>query len=139
MRNVEYLWCKTVSVCFHNNDSVTTLFLAAGLNERDCAGDNDVVRRTAAAQVADRFCKSLKNRTVCVCMSKALDEFVADVSRVEVRKNERIDFASDRAARCLFVGDRRNQRCISLKLAVEQELRSHLVRKADAFLYGEDV
>ena len=80
----------------------------------------------SAAEVIDRRSDTLENRSYGVRAGEALNEFVADVSSLEIREDEHVCFAGNRAARSFGSSDGFDECSVGLQFTIQSQLRRHL-------------
>ena len=61
----------------------------------DCYHLVDVVYRAAAAEVVNRTCNTLEDRSDSVCVTKSLNELVADVTNLEAWEHKDVCVTCD--------------------------------------------
>ena len=102
-------------------------------SDRDDA--DDVLGGATAREVVDGLGDALEERSVCLGLSEALNELVADVPGVEVREDEDVRLAGDSRAWGLELRHLRDECCVELQLAVAVELGG-LLGETDATVRG---
>lgn len=88
----------------------------------DGGDGDDIVHGAAAAKVIDGLGAALKERAVSLSFGEALGELVTNIAGVEIREDEDVGFAGDRAAGSFFGADGRNDGGIGLEFAVDHEM-----------------
>src|SRR5262245_29278586 len=100
-----------------------TVTLYYGGRRGSRAGHDNVIDARPARQVADRFGEALQERPVGPGVAQPLGQLVADIGRVKIGEDEHIRPAGDLTGFLeLLLGDRRDNRSVHLKLAVNLEL-----------------
>ncbi|MNV35774.1 hypothetical protein D3C71_1272330 [compost metagenome] len=105
--------------------------------ERDC--EDDVVNQRAARQVVDGLAQALQHRADGNDVGRALHGLVGGVTGVEIREDEDIGAAGDRAVGRLRAADAFDACRIILDRAVDQEVRLALFCKFGCFAHLVDI
>ena len=87
----------------------------------------DILGDAAAGKVIDRSSDTLGNRAVSLSLCKSLNELVADVAGVKVGEYKNVSLSGYVAAGSLGGAYGRNHSGVSLKLAVQKDVRAKLL------------
>ena len=85
---------------------------------------NNVIIRAAAGQVVQRLCQALKHRTVGTGTRQTLDQFVSNITGIQVREDQHICLTADGTAGSLLGVHRRHQSGIRLQFAVGENVQT---------------
>ena len=103
--------------------------LSLRLDRSDGDDVHDILNGAAAGQVVDRLGKTLDDRADGLRVAQTLHQLVADVARLQIREDQHVRLAGNRAARALQFADGGNERGIRLHLAVHVQLRRLLMHQ----------
>src|SRR5436190_1910992 len=77
-------------------------------------GVDDIFRFAAAGEIVRRPIKALQNRTDGGGAGEPFSQFISNISRLKIGKDQNVRTAADRRTRSLRLRDGRQQSCIGL-------------------------
>ena len=101
--------------------------LSLALYSGDGNNAYDILSGASTGQIVDRFCDTLGNRAISLCLCQSLGQFVTDVSSIQIREDQDVGFTCYGAARSLACAYARNDCRVKLELAVQFEVRIRLL------------
>src|SRR4051794_13459409 len=118
--------------------SLPTSWFSA-LQRHHCGDLDNIVRGGTTRQVGHGPRQPLQDGTNGNRAPDTLDQLVADVARVEIRKNQHIGPSCHRRARRLPLSHLRTERRIRLELAVAQNVGGQLLKMGGRLLHPGNV
>src|SRR4051794_5877157 len=100
---------------------------------------DNIIGGGAARQVGHGSGESLKYRADRYGAAQALNQFVGDVRRVQIRKYQHVSSPAHRRPRRLPLADVRDECCIRLELTVRRYMRGQLLEMRRGLLHPGDV
>ena len=91
------------------------------LYRRKCHNAYDILPGTPSGQVVNRFCDTLKHRSISFRLCQTLHQFVTDIAAVQIREYKNVRLARHFASGRLGLRNGRNDSGVCLKLTIQRQ------------------